>query len=121
MNKLHIIPVLLLLSFQTMFSQTKEIKGDTVFWYKRNIELQKTLDLKNFEQSINEFNFRFRNHGQVIEISKDSSRYSGNITNFIYHTKKANRNEAKILSNKIILSSKQAEEVYNMIYQQMKK
>lgn len=115
MNKLHIIPVLLLLSFQTMFSQTKEIKGDTVFWYKRNIELQKTLDLKNFEQSINEFNFRFRNHGQVIEISKDSSRYSGNITNFIYHTKKANRNEAKILSNKIILSSKQAEEVYNIV------
>ena len=30
-----------------MFSQTKEIKGDTA-WYKRNIELQKTLDLKNY-------------------------------------------------------------------------
>jgi len=98
-----------------MFSQTKEIKGDTAFWYKRNIELRKTLDLKNLEQSTNEFNFRFSNYGQVIEISKDSSRYSGNITNFIYHTQKGNRNEAKTLKNKIELSSKQAEEVYNII------
>lgn len=115
MKKLHRITVLLLLLFQTVFSQTKEIKGDTAFWYKRNIELQKTLDLKNFEQSTDEFNFRFRNHGQVIEISKDSSRYSGIITNFIYHTKKANRNEAETLTNKIALSSKQAEQVYNII------
>lgn len=115
MKKLHLITVVLLLLFQIMFSQTKEIKGDTTFWYKRNIELQKTLDLKNLEQSTDEFNFRFRNHGQVIEISKDSSRYSGNITNFIYHTKKANRNEAEILTNKIALSSKQVEEVYNII------
>ncbi|KRD10541.1 hypothetical protein ASE21_12660 [Flavobacterium sp. Root901] len=114
MKKLHLITVLLLFLFQTMFSQTKEIKGDTA-WYKRNIELQKTLDLKNLEQSTDEFNFRFSNYGQVIEISKDSSRYSGNITNFIYHTQKRNRNEAKTLTNKIALSSKQAEEVYNII------
>ncbi len=115
MKKLHLATLLLLLLYQTMFSQTKEIKGDTAFWYKRNIELRKTLDLKNLEQSTNEFNFRFSNYGQVIEISKDSSRYSGNITNFIYHTQKGNRNEAKTLKNKIELSSKQAEEVYNII------
>ena len=84
MSKVVIIIVLLLLSFQAAFSQTKEIKGDTAFWYKRNIKLQKKLDLKNFEQSTDEFNFRFRNHGKVIEISKDSSRYSGNITTFFW-------------------------------------
>ena len=114
MNKLRVITVLLLLSLQTTFSQTKEIKGDTVFWYKQNIELQKILDLKNFEQSTDEFNFRFRSHGQVVEISKDSSRYSGTITNFIYHTKNANRNE-ETLSNKIVLSSKQAEDIYKIV------
>jgi len=115
MEELRLITVLLFLLFQTVFSQTKEIKGDTAFWYKRNIELQKTLVLKNLEQSTDEFNFRFSNYGQVIEISKDSSRYSGNITNFIYHTQKANRNEAETLTNKIPLSSKQAEEAYNII------
>lgn len=115
MKKLYIITFLLLLSFHTTFSQTKEIKGDTAFWYKSNVELQKTLDLKDFEKSSNEFNFRFRNHGQVIEISKDSSEFSGTITNFIYHTKKAKNNKIETLSNKIILSSKQAENIYNIV------
>ena len=115
MKKLHIITVLLLLSFQTIFSQTKEIKGDTIFWYKGNLELQNKLDLKDFEKSPDEFNFRFRNHGQVIEISKDSSRYSGTITNFIYHTKKANKNKTEILSNKIILAPNQVEDIYNIV------
>lgn len=115
MKKLLVIVTLLLLSFQTAFSQTKQIKGDTVYWYKRNIELQKILELKDFEKSSNEFNFRFRNHGQVIEISKDSSEYNGIITNYTYHFKKANRNKTEILSNKIILSSKQAEEIYNIV------
>src|SRR5690606_10237230 len=115
MKKLHIITVLLLLSFQTTFSQTKEIKGDTAFWYKGNIELQKTLDLKDFEKSTDEFNFRLRNHGQVIEISKHNSKYSGNITNYIYHTKNANRNKTETLSNKIVLSSEQAKHVYNIV------
>ncbi|TYR30804.1 hypothetical protein FXV77_21735 [Sphingobacterium phlebotomi] len=115
MNKLHIIAALLLLLFQTTFSQTKEIKGDTAFLYNRNIELQKALELKDFEKSHDEFNFRFRNHGQVIEISKDSTKYNGIITNYVYHTRKANRDKTEILSNKIILSPKQAEDIYNII------
>ena len=69
--------------FQTMFAQTKEIKGDTAYWYKRNVEFQKTLGLKNFEKSQDEFIFRFWNHGQVIEISKDSSEINGLIVNYI--------------------------------------
>lgn len=115
MKKLHIISVLLLLSFQTTFSQREEIKGDTAYWYKSNIEFQKTLGLKDLEKSTNEFNFRFRNDGQVIEISKDISGYSGNITNYIYHTKKANRDKTETLSNKIVLSSKQAKDIYNIV------
>ena len=51
MNKLRIIAILVLCSIQTGFSQTKEIKGDTVFRYQRNIELQKKLDLQDFEKS----------------------------------------------------------------------
>ena len=72
--------------FQATFSQTKEIKGDTDFWYKKNLELQQALDLKDFEKSSDEFNFRFRNHGQ-----------------------------AGKLSNKVILSPKQAENIYIIV------
>ncbi|WP_417365130.1 hypothetical protein [Flavobacterium beibuense] len=115
MARLNIIIILFLLSFQAVFSQTKEIKGDTAFWNKRDVKFEKKLDLKNFEQSTDEFNFRFRNRGQVIEISKNDSVYSGNITNFIYHNKRANRNNTDTLSNKITLSSKQAEEIYKIV------
>ena len=46
---------------QAAFSQTKEIKGDTTYWYNRSIELQKALELKDFEESRDEFSFRFWN------------------------------------------------------------
>lgn len=98
-----------------MFSQTKEIKRDTAFWYKKNIEFQKKLDLKDFKKSEDEFNFRFWNHGQVIEISKDGSEINGLIVNYIYHTKKANRSQAETLTNRILLTSKQSENIYNIV------
>lgn len=110
---LIIIPCLFL--FQTIFSQTKEIKGDTIYWYKRNIEFQKTFDLKDFEKSEDEFNFRFWNQGQVIEISKNSSETSGAIVNYIYHTAKANRSKTETYLNKILLTSKQSEDVFNIV------
>src|SRR5690606_14689709 len=115
MKKLHIIIIMFLLLFQTMFSQTKEIKGDTAYWYKRNIEFKKTLNLKDFEKSEDEFNFRFWNLGQVIEISKDRSKINGSIVNYIYHTKKANRSKVETLTNKILLSSKQSKDIYNIV------
>ena len=94
MKKLQIIIFLILFTFHS-FSQTKEIKGDTIYWYKSNIELQKTLDLKNFEKSNDEFNFRYRDHGQVIEISKnaehsivcvDNWNFAGDVNNVFYTT-----------------------------------
>ncbi|WP_223552169.1 hypothetical protein [Aestuariivivens sp. NBU2969] len=115
MRKPHIIIIPFLLLFQTMFSQTKEIKGDTVYWYKRNIEFQKTLNLKNFEKSQNEFNFRFWNHGQIIEVSKNSSEINGLIVNYIYHTKKPNKSEREILTSKILLTSQKSKNIYEII------
>lgn len=115
MKKLYFIIFLILLTFHITYSQTKEIKGDTVFRYKRNIELQKTLNLKDFEKSSDEFNFRFRNHNQVIEISKDSSEFTGTITNFISHTKRPKTKKSETIYDKIILSSEQAENLYNIV------
>ncbi len=115
MKKQHVVTALLLISLQTAFSQTKDIKGDTAFGYKRNIGLQRGLNLKDFQKSTDDFNFRFKNHGQAIEVSKDTAGIYGSITNFIYHTKKERRNTTEILSNKIVLSSKQAAAIYQII------
>lgn len=114
MKKLQIIIFFLFFTFPS-FSQTKEIKGDTIYWYKSNIALQKTLDLKNFEKSSDEFNFRYRDHGQVIEISKNDNEFYGTITNFIYHNRKAKNNKTDTLSSKIIIPSKQVENIYNIV------
>lgn len=100
---------------QSLYSQTKNIKGDTVYWFKRNLELQKTLNLNNLEKSDDDFNFRFWNHGQVIEISKDSSQINATITNYIYHTKWSNPNKREVLSDKNILPKEQAESVFNIV------
>jgi hypothetical protein len=115
MKKTHLITILLFLTFHTSFSQIKEIKGDTAYWYNRNIELQKTFELKDFLKSSDEFNFRFTNQGQIIEISKNKTKYNGTITNYIYHTKNANSNKLNTLTNKIILQPKQAEDIYNIV------
>lgn len=115
MKKLLITITTFLLSFQTAFSQIKIIEGDTAYWFKSNKEFQKILNLKDFEKSTDEFNFRFRNYGQIIEITKDSSSINGNITNYIYHTKKANRTKTDTLSSKITLSPEKAKSIYNII------
>lgn len=101
-------------SFEIAFSQTKTIEGDTAYWFKSNKILLKQLDLSELEKSNDEFNFRFRNHGQIIEITKDSSKVEGKITNYIYHTRRANR-KSEILSNKIIMSAGQAKDIYSIV------
>ncbi|MBK0379139.1 hypothetical protein [Mucilaginibacter segetis] len=119
MKKPIIVLLLILLSFQVVLSQTKEIKGDTAYWYKRNRAFQRTLKLKDFETSTDEFNFRFSYYGQIIEIKKDSFNINGNITNYIYHTKKANRGKVDTLFSKIILSPEKAKSIYNVIVNSM--
>ena len=100
---------------QSLYSQRKSIKGDTVYWFKRNLELQKTLNLNNLEKSDDDFNFRFWNQGQVIEISKDSLLVNATITNYIYHTRRSNPNKSEILSDKTTLSKEQAEIIFNIV------
>lgn len=60
---LQLFLALMMASVGSVFAQTKQIQGDTVFLFKRNKELQKKLDLKDFETSHNDFDFRFWNHG----------------------------------------------------------
>lgn len=104
----------MLLTFQTAFPQ-KKVESDGIYWLKENKTFQKAFDLKDFKTSTDEFDFRFRYYGQVIEIRKDSFSINGDITNYIYHTKKANRDKTDTLFNKIILSTEKAKSIYNVI------
>lgn len=96
------------------YSQNKQIVGDTVYWYKYAKELEEELELTDFEKTTNEFSFRFRNYGQVVEIIKDSTKISGSVTNYIYYRKKE-KSERKTLLKKEFLSEAQAKNIYDVI------
>lgn len=115
MKKSHILLMLIALSWQTAVSQTKEIKGDTAFWYRYDAQLRETLELKDLEKSKDEFNFRFKNQGQVVEISKDSTGITGMLTNYAYHTKPGKGNKSDTLFLKETLSPIEAERVYKIV------
>jgi hypothetical protein len=100
---------------EILFSQSKIIQGDTISFHNRNISLQKSLKVKDFEKSYEEFNFRLITYRQIVEVSKDSSYYSATITNFIYHSKKSNKNNKDTLFKKVFLDSDQAKAICNIV------
>ena len=73
------------------------MNGDTSR-FKDEEEL-KHYDLLDFRTSNHEFSFRFWSNYQIIEITKDSSKIEGTLTNFITH-KKYNFNSYKIIYKK---------------------
>lgn len=114
MKKKQLFPLLIFLIFQCAFSQEKEIVGDTLYWYKRNIKLHKTLKLKDFKTTTDDFNFRFKNHGQIVEVIKDSSGVNGSIVNYIFRSKRRNYRK-DTLSVKIPLTLSQSYDVYSLV------
>lgn len=110
----YIQVILFFLIFNYGFSQNKQIVGDTVFWYKYAKELEHKIELTDFEKSKNDFSFRFRNYGQVVEIIKDSTKISGSLTNYIYYRRKEN-SERKTLFKKEFLSVAQAQNIYDIV------
>ena len=112
--KIQLLLAFLLFSFHTVFSQTKKINGDTS-WYKENKKFESAFHLKNFETSSDDFNFRFRYDGQIIEIKKDAFNFNGDITNYIYRTRNPNSDKADTFRNKIILTNEKAKSIYDII------
>lgn len=110
----YIQVILFFLIFNYGFSQNKQIVGDTVFWYKYAKELEHKIELTDFEKSKNDFSFRFRNNGQVVEIVKDSTNISGSVTNYIYYRRKE-KSERKTLFKKEFLSEAQAQNIYDIV------
>lgn len=106
--------IIILLISKIGYSQNKQIVGDTVYWYKYAKELEEKIELTDFEKRTNEFSFRFRNYGQVVEIIKDSTNISGSVTNYIYYRKKE-KSERKTLFKKEFLSEIQAKNIYEIV------
>jgi len=106
--------IIILLISKIGYSQNKQIVGDTVYWYKYAKGLEEELELTDFEKSKNDFVFRFRNYGQVVEIFKDSTNILGSVTNYIYYRRKEN-SERKTLFKKEFLSAEQAKNIYEII------
>lgn len=101
---------------QIVSSQNKSIKADTSnYWYKSDQKLYNKLNLRNLKNSDYEFSFRFRNQGQIVQITKDSSNIEGFVLNYIYHTTKFQRNENKIRTKKKNISSNKAKVIYELI------
>lgn len=112
MRYLQITILLILTLIQNVNSQYKVIKGDTAFWYNRNQEFNKTLELTDFNTSQADFLFRFRNHGQIVEIFKTNNQIHGVLTNYIFHSIKK---RSETLHQKIQIDSVKAVSTYEII------
>ena len=112
MKKIKIAILLILTIIQNVNSQDKVIKGDTAFWYKRGVELNKVLNKADFSASQADFSFRFRNQGQIVEIFKTNNKIHGELTNYIFHS--INK-RSETLHQEIQLDSLKALEIYEII------
>jgi len=114
MRQLQITILLILTLIQNVNSQDKVIKGDTAFWYKRNQEQIKELELTDFNKTQTDFAFRFWNYGQVVEIFKENNQVQGELTNYIFHSIKKHN---ETLTYKIKLDSVKSLKAYEIIQQ----
>jgi len=76
--------------------------------------LSKKLGLSNLKKFNHEFAFRFWGRGQAVDITGDSTRIVGTVTNYIYHQKKASDYRTDTLFKKASLSPEQANAAYKL-------
>jgi len=107
--------IILLLFYGAVFGQGKVIEGDTSSWYRWQQPIHQKLGLKDFFKSKDEFNFRFQNHGQIIEISKNGEQFTGVLVNYVFR-EAGRRNISKdTLYNSIILSNEKVKTVFDLL------
>jgi hypothetical protein len=76
--------------------------------------LSKKLELSDLKKSNHELAIRFWGHGQAVDITADSTRIIGTVTNYIYHQKKSTDYRTDTLFNKASLSPDQAKSAYEL-------
>lgn len=104
----------------SIYSQTKKMLGDTVaynsYQYVDRNKTLKNVENEDFRSSTRDFNFRFRNYGQAVEIWKDNDSIGGILTNYIFKTKYDKLQDQNIFIKKIELDKELASKTYNLIF-----
>lgn len=105
----------ILISYSAFTQDSKTIIGDTTFWLKHNRALSEKIGLKDFLSSTDDFNFRYWNQGQIIEITKINDLVSGNITNYTFRQERKNKEERDTLFEILKIENQLAFEIYMVI------
>ncbi len=114
--KQSILAIIFILFVSNIYCHEKTIKGDTAFWFNRNEKIINTVGLKDLSNTKDEFNFRFRNHGQVIELTKNNDTISGVVVNYTYHITNYKKNkEGDIVFTKDTINTKTVDSIYQYI------
>jgi len=109
-----ILLVCFLLELQQVYPQSKKIADNRATIDIQEVSLSKKLILSDLKKSNHEFAFRFWGIGQAVDITGDSTRIIGTVTNFIYHQKKGSDHRTDTLFAKTSLSSDQAKAAYEL-------
>ncbi len=97
-----------------LFAQQKQLLGDTIFWKNHISKFSNEVGMRDFTTSRQDFNFRFRSNGQIVEIWKDKDTIGGVLTNYIFRSGK-NHKRKKTLFRKDSLPEDIAVKAYNII------
>lgn len=92
-------------------SQIKYVRGDTAYWYKYTEPILKTIGATDFIKSQDDFSFRFRDHGQVVQIIKNNDSIQGTLVNYIFKLGKKDRT----IFTKTIINDSIAIKAYDLI------
>lgn len=117
--KLNILSLLLLLSLKFYGQSTKQICGDTNYYYSRVSRHDKKINRPPLIESTDSFHFVFRSSGSIIDIwTNDYYKYNGLITIYIYHhshqQKKNTKESSEVRYMQFPIDSVRAKQVINL-------
>jgi len=112
--RIAILLACFLLEIQDVYPQSKKIADNTTTIDAYQESLSRKIVLLDLRKSNHEFAFRFWGRGQAIDITGDSTRIVGTVTNYIYHQKKSSNYRTDTLFKKASLSPDQAKAVYEL-------
>lgn len=99
----------------SLLGQEKIIEGDTSSWDSQWQIMHQKLGLKNLIQSEDEFNFRFQNHSQIIELTKNGDEFSGVLVDHVFRSSLKSNIRKDTLYYKKAFSYQSSRKIYELI------
>jgi len=108
--------MILILSLTNAKSQEKSVNGDTSNVLRSYKALSNKIGLQDFSISIHDFDFRFWNDWQVLEIWEEKDSIRGVLANYSFRIDKKSNNIIDTLFEKICIDSKNASAAYQIVH-----